>query len=58
MLLVNFECYSEEHLQSMLETEAEICGNFFCIVNRDEETIEVYDIMPYNLENDKLTLSK
>ena len=58
MLLVNFECYSQEHLKSVLETEGEICGNFFCIVNRDNETIEVHDIMPDNLEKDKLILSK
>ena len=58
MLLVNFECYSAEHLKSVLETEGEICGNYFCLVDRDEETVQVHDIMPENLEPNKLILSE
>ena len=58
MLLVNFECYSEKHLESVLESEGEICGSYFCLVDRDEEAVSVYNIMPENLEVNKLTLSQ
>ena len=55
MLLVNFECYSQEHLDSVLESEGEIVQNYFCIVDKDAEIIQVHDISPEH--STELTLS-
>ena len=42
----------------MLNTESELCGNYFCIVDKEKMEIQVHDIMLENMELNKLILSK
>ena len=57
MLLVNFECHSQKHFDSVLKSHGEIVDNYFCIVDKVEEIIQVHDIQTENLEMNKLILS-